>query len=61
MYAAIKSIVPNAALTLFTGDIVDHAVWLTNQSQNLLDINNAYSRMFGLTNVYGVVGNHEGK
>ena len=59
MYAAIKSIVPNAALTLFTGDIVDHAVWLTNETQNIKDINDVYSRMSGLPNVYGTAGNHE--
>ena len=59
MYAAIKSIVPNAALTLFTGDIVDHAVWLTNETQNIKDINDAYTRMSGLPNVYGTAGNHE--
>ena len=59
MYAAIKSIVPDAAFTLFTGDIVDHAVWLANETQNLKDINNAYSRMSGLTQVYGTAGNHE--
>jgi sphingomyelin phosphodiesterase len=58
MYAAIKQIAPNAAFTLFTGDIVDHAVWLTNQTQNIKDINDAYTRMSGLPPVYGVVGNH---
>ena len=59
MYAAIKNLVPNASLTLFTGDIVDHAVWLVNETQNLKDINDAYSRMSGLTQVYGTAGNHE--
>lgn len=59
MYAAIKSIVPNAALTLFTGDIVDHAVWLTNETQNIKDMNDAYTRMSGLPYVYGTAGNHE--
>ena len=59
MYAAIKSIVPNAAMTLFTGDIVDHAVWLTNETQNIKDLNDAYNRMSGLLNVYGTAGNHE--
>lgn len=59
MYAAIKELVPSAALTLFTGDIVDHAVWLTTQSQNILDINDAYTRMSGLPPVYGTAGNHE--
>ncbi|KAF4637428.1 hypothetical protein G7Y89_g661 [Cudoniella acicularis] len=59
MYAAIKSIAPNASMSLFTGDIVDHAVWLVNQTQNIKDINDAYSRMSGLTQVYGTAGNHE--
>jgi len=59
MYQAIQTIVPNASLTLFTGDIVDHAVWLVTESQNLLDINDAYSRMSGLKQVYGTLGNHE--
>jgi sphingomyelin phosphodiesterase len=59
MYAAIRSIAPNAALTLFTGDIVDHAVWEVNGTQNLKDINDAYSRMSGLTQVYSTIGNHE--
>lgn len=59
MYAAIASIAPDAALTLFTGDIVDHAVWLVTEPQNLLDINDAISRMSGLNNVLGTLGNHE--
>ena len=59
MYAAIKQVAPNAAFTIFTGDIVDHAVWLTNQTQNIKDINDGYTRMSGLPTVYGVVGNHE--
>jgi len=59
MYEAIASIVPDAAFSLFTGDIVDHAVWLVNEPQNLFDINDAYSRMSGLKTVYGTIGNHE--
>lgn len=59
MYSAIKTIAPNAALTLFTGDIVDHAVWLASKAQNIQDINDTYSRMSGLNNVYGTIGNHE--
>jgi sphingomyelin phosphodiesterase len=59
MYAAIKSIAPNAALTIFTGDIVDRGVWEVNETQNLKDINDAYSRMSGLTQVYSTAGNHE--
>lgn len=34
MYAAIKELVPDAAFTIFTGDIVDHAVWNTSQAYN---------------------------
>jgi sphingomyelin phosphodiesterase len=59
MYAAINSIVPDTTLTLFTGDIVDHAVWLVSEAHNLIDINDAYSRMSNLTQVYGTAGNHE--
>jgi hypothetical protein len=28
MYAAIESLVPNKAFTIFTGDVVEGAVWL---------------------------------
>jgi sphingomyelin phosphodiesterase len=37
MYAAIRQIAPNAKFALFTGDIVDHAVWATSQSANTFD------------------------
>ncbi|KAI0835266.1 putative acid sphingomyelinase [Hypoxylon sp. FL0890] len=60
MYAAIRDIVPDAAFSIFTGDIVDHAVWDTSQFQNTLDIADAYSRMAGAGMlVYGTAGNHE--
>jgi sphingomyelin phosphodiesterase len=59
MYAAIKRIAPDAVATLFTGDIVDHAIWLVNVPQNAININDAYTRMSGLTRVYGTAGNHE--
>jgi sphingomyelin phosphodiesterase len=36
MYAAIKRIAPDAVATLFTGDIVDHAIWLVNVPQNAI-------------------------
>ncbi|RYP43274.1 hypothetical protein DL770_011754 [Monosporascus sp. CRB-9-2] len=60
MYAAIKSAVPDAAFSIFTGDIVDHAVWNTTEAQNTIDIKDAYYRMSkaGLF-VYGTAGNHE--
>ncbi|KAI1759032.1 sphingomyelin phosphodiesterase [Hypoxylon sp. FL1150] len=60
MYAAIREIVPDAAFSIFTGDIVDHAVWDTSESQNAAGIVDAYDRMSraGLT-VHGTAGNHE--
>ncbi|KAH8898539.1 sphingomyelin phosphodiesterase [Thozetella sp. PMI_491] len=62
MYAAIKALVPNAAFGLFTGDIIDHAVWNTTEAQNIIDINNSYSHMSqsgALPYVFGTAGNHE--
>ncbi|KAI8964894.1 sphingomyelin phosphodiesterase [Daldinia sp. FL1419] len=60
MYAAIQEIAPNASFAIFTGDVVDHAVWNTSESQNAFDIEDAYGRMAraGLR-VYGTAGNHE--
>ncbi|KAI1501088.1 V-type ATPase [Biscogniauxia marginata] len=60
MYAAIKGIVPDAAFSIFTGDIVDHAVWNTTQAQNMYDIVGSYGRMGEADMlVYGTAGNHE--
>jgi sphingomyelin phosphodiesterase len=60
MYDSIKTIVPDATFMLFTGDIVDHAVWNTTEAQNILDINDAYNLMAGLGKpVFGTIGNHE--
>src|SRR5262245_56878664 len=36
MYSAIESLVPDAAFGIFTGDIVDHAVWNTTRPYNEL-------------------------
>ena len=35
MYAAIKDMFPDAAFSIFTGDIVEHAVWNTSQPTNI--------------------------
>ncbi|KAF7872568.1 hypothetical protein EAF04_003488 [Stromatinia cepivora] len=59
MYAAIKEVAPDATATLFTGDIVEGSVWLVNSTTNIADINDAYSRMSGLTNIFAATGNHE--
>ncbi|KAI5272000.1 sphingomyelin phosphodiesterase [Aureobasidium subglaciale] len=60
MYTAIKTLVPDAALSLFTGDVVEGTVWLVNQTEVTGDLNNAYSLIFTLgMPVYSVVGNHD--
>ncbi|KAK3062115.1 hypothetical protein LTS18_004792, partial [Coniosporium uncinatum] len=59
MDTAISKIAPNAAFTIFTGDIVDDAVWNTTQAQNTIDINDAYAKMSARRLVYGTIGNHE--
>ncbi|WYZ42204.1 hypothetical protein EsH8_V_001099 [Colletotrichum jinshuiense] len=58
MYKAIKAFAPDFAL--FTGDIVDHAIWNTTIAQNSAEISMAYQHMAdaGLQ-IYGTVGNHE--
>lgn len=58
MYDAIKAFDPDFAL--FTGDIVDHAIWNTTVEQNTAEITMAYQHMAdtGLL-VYGTIGNHE--
>lgn len=34
MYKAIKELVPDAAFSIFTGDVVDHAIWNTSIPYN---------------------------
>ncbi|GFG18793.1 hypothetical protein IFM5058_09370 [Aspergillus udagawae] len=61
MYAAIQQLVPNAAFTIFTGDVVEGAVWLVNEIEVTNDLNDAYNTRMPsyLSLVYGVVGNHD--
>ncbi|PFH58093.1 hypothetical protein XA68_14152 [Ophiocordyceps unilateralis] len=62
MYEAIKRVAPNAAFAMFTGDIVDHAIWNTTTSSNHHLIEHAYFTMnqtLGSLPVYGTAGNHE--
>ncbi|GFG07399.1 hypothetical protein IFM61392_04834 [Aspergillus lentulus] len=61
MYAAIQGLVPNAASNIFTGDVVEGAVWLVNETEVTNDLSDAYNaRMPSYLNlVYGVVGNHD--
>ncbi|KAI9149328.1 mRNA degradation protein [Paramyrothecium foliicola] len=60
LYSAIKKHVPDAAFSIFTGDIIDHAVWNTTELQIKQQVSKAYAEMdkhLGL--VYGTAGNHE--
>ncbi|KAI1462421.1 sphingomyelin phosphodiesterase [Annulohypoxylon moriforme] len=60
MYAAINDIAPDAAFAIFTGDIVDHAVWRTSRAYNSYVIQDTYARMANAgMHVYGTAGNHE--
>jgi sphingomyelin phosphodiesterase len=61
MYEAIASLVPDASFTIFTGDVVEGAVWLVNETEVTNDLNDAYkTRMPSyLDLVYGVIGNHD--
>ncbi|KAH8692018.1 putative acid sphingomyelinase [Talaromyces proteolyticus] len=59
MYAAIQEIAPDAIFTLFTGDVVEGAVWLVNETEVTGDLQSAYGKMSSLTQVYSTVGNHD--
>lgn len=59
MYDAINTLVPDAAFTMFTGDVVEGAVWLVTDAEVTTDLNSAYDNMSKLNLVYGVVGNHD--
>lgn len=37
MYRAIQEIAPDAAFTLFTGDIPDHTIWNTTKKSTIHD------------------------
>ncbi|KAF2814655.1 sphingomyelin phosphodiesterase [Mytilinidion resinicola] len=57
MYRAIEDIGPS--FSIFTGDIIDHAIWNTTQAQNTINIDLAYAEMSSLGHIYGTIGNHE--
>lgn len=61
MYAAINQFAPDAALAIFTGDIVEGDTWETTDASNQFDITDAYARMrkLALPGVFPAVGNHE--
>ncbi|UNI16667.1 Sphingomyelin phosphodiesterase [Purpureocillium takamizusanense] len=60
MFNAIKELVPDAAFAIFTGDVVDHAIWNTSRPYVENSIEQAYGTMnHTLKMVYGTAGNHE--
>ncbi|KAG5938217.1 hypothetical protein E4U59_003914 [Claviceps monticola] len=60
MYDFIKKKFPNAAFSIFTGDIVDHGVHNTSENYNRDLIEKAYDNMHdSMEIVYGTAGNHE--
>ncbi|ATY60770.1 Sphingomyelin phosphodiesterase [Cordyceps militaris] len=60
MYDAIRKVVPDAAFSIFTGDIVDHHIWSRSKKSNIDEIHASMQVMDKQLNiVYGTVGNHE--
>lgn len=66
MYAAIKEIAPDAAFTVFTGDIVDHAIWNTSQPYNEKSsklfnlIGAAFAKQSSVGDAYGMMDEYLG-
>jgi len=61
LYAAVKQYAPDAVFALFTGDVVEGAVWLVSETEVTADLNNAYNLMsssLGMP-VYAATGNHD--
>lgn len=50
MYKAIKEAVPDAAFSVFTGDIVDHTIWNTSVPYNQDESKPLYVALFGRDN-----------
>lgn len=59
MYAAIEDLIPDRAFTIFTGDVVEGAVWLVTDDEVTNDLDDAYGRMQGIGQTYAVIGNHD--
>lgn len=61
MYAAIQDVASDAAFAIFTGDVVEGAVWLVTEKENTDDIDDAYQNRMQSTFplLYGTTGNHE--
>jgi sphingomyelin phosphodiesterase len=59
LYKAIGDLVPDRAFTIFTGDVVEGAVWLVTDEEVTHDLSDAYGRMQGIGQTYAVIGNHD--
>ncbi|KAH9946301.1 Metallo-dependent phosphatase-like protein [Epithele typhae] len=59
MYSAIETLVPDRSFMIFTGDVVEGAVWLVTDEEVTNDLNDAYSRMKSVGKTYAVTGNHD--
>lgn len=61
MYKAIQKFASNAEFSIFTGDVVEGAVWLVNETEVTNDLNDAFNTRMPsyLNTVYGVTGNHD--
>ena len=59
MYNAIQSLVPDRAFNIFTGDVVEHFVWGTTDSEVASDLLDASQKWQGIGPVYPAVGNHD--
>lgn len=59
LYKAIEDLVPDRAFTIFTGDVVEGAVWFVTDEEVTNDLNDAYGRMKGIGQTYAVIGNHD--
>ncbi|KAF3916855.1 Endopolyphosphatase [Dactylellina cionopaga] len=62
MYQAIKEQAGDADFMIFTGDIVDAALWLQSQENTVGSIKDMYGQISksGISSkVYGVIGNHD--
>ncbi|KAK6532145.1 hypothetical protein TWF694_003305 [Orbilia ellipsospora] len=62
MYQAILQHAADADFMIFTGDLVDAALWLQSQQHTVDAINDMYGRITNsgfAAKVYGVIGNHD--
>lgn len=59
MYKAIRKLVKHRAFSIFTGDVVEGAVWLVTETEVENDLNNAYKKMYSVGETYSAIGNHD--